>query len=107
MKQYDSIEAFAADLPGLTADLQSKLQGNDGLFLLKLKSGKEYSVRLQDGLASVNMAEDGEPDCTVTADEGTLLDMINGKGSPVKALLFGKVSVKGDVFRLKKLLSLL
>lgn len=107
MKQYDSVDAFAADLPEMAAALQSKLRGNDGLFLLKVKNGKEYSIRLRDGLAEMNAPEAGEPDCTVTADEETLLDLINGKGSPVKAILFGKVSVRGDVFRLKKLLSLL
>lgn len=107
MKQYDSVENFAADLPALTAGLRDKLQGNDGLFLLKLKDGRDYRIRLCDGLVTVNAPETEEADCTVTADEKTLLDMINGKGSPVKALLFGKVSVKGDVFRLKKLLSLL
>ena len=107
MKQYVSVDEFARDLPGIAAQMQDKLQGNDGSFCLKLKDGRNYSVELKDGLATVSKTENAAAECTVTADDKALLDMINGKLSPVKALLFGKVSVKGDVMKLKKLMSLL
>ncbi len=107
MKQYASVDEFARDLPGIAAQMQDKLQGNDGTFCLKLKDGRNYSVELKNGLAIVSGNENAAAECTVTADEKSLLDMINGKLSPVKALLFGKVGVKGDVMKLKKLMSLL
>ena len=97
MKQYASAEEFARDLPGIAEGMRDQLKGHDGTLCLKLK----------DGLASVSETENPAAECTVTADEKALMDMINGKLSPVKALLFGKVGVKGDVMKLKNLMSLL
>lgn len=107
MKQYASAEEFARDLPGIAEGMRDQLKGHDGTFCLKLKDGRNYSVELKDGLASVSETENPAAECTVTADEKALMDMINGKLSPVKALLFGKVGVKGDVMKLKNLMSLL
>lgn len=104
MKQYDTLDAFAADLTTLTEEVREKLRGQDSLFLLKTKQGRECLIRLEDGIAKLIEPDGSQPDCTVTADEKTLLDLINGKASPVKALLFGKIAVKGDIGRLKRLI---
>ena len=40
-------------------------------------------------------------------DEKQLMDLINGKTSPMKALLFGKVRIQGDVKPLLQLCALL
>ena len=107
MKQYTSLEEFAAELPGLTADVKDKLAGKDSVFLLQTKQGRQWTIRLKNGIAEVAEVPTEKADCTVVADEKTLLDLINGKANPVTAILFGKVKIQGDSTRLMELIRLL
>ena len=97
MARYESLDAFLADLPRLTAGARERLRGQSGLFELTTKQGRHLFVRLDDGLITLPETPPAEkPDCVVTADERDLLAVVNREQSPVTALLFGKVKVKGD-----------
>lgn len=102
---YDTLEAFMADIPMHAAKHQDELRGHDITAVLQTKQGRRLAVRLQDGKVSFP-AEEEAADCSVTADEQVLLDMINGKLSPVKALLLRKIVLHGDVTKLLALIKL-
>lgn len=107
MKAYQSVTEFAADLPSLCAEHSLELRGRDGRFLISVAGGKQWTVTLKDGAAAVSEIAEGPFDCEIRADEEILLDLIRGKLSPVKALLFRKVTVHGDVMKLKDLIGAL
>lgn len=106
MKQYDTLDAFLADMP---AHLDA-LRGHDGLFLLETRSGRGWYVRLQNGDIRVTAtAEDAveKPDCTVRAEEETLLQLIAGQASPMKLLLTRRITVAGNAGKLMALIPLM
>ena len=105
-RRYDSLDGFIAALPGLAAGIATRLKGQSGLFLLRTRQGREVCVLLADGQVALPEAPPREPDCTVEADERDVLALLNGELSPAKALLFGKVRVRGDKGLLLKLASL-
>ena len=103
---YDSLDAFVRDLPQLAEPVRDSLVGHDGLFLLQCGEKSHY-ITLSQGAVTVSQVSDHAPLCVVSAEEKNLLDVINGKVNPMKALLFGKLSVRGDVKPLLRLCSLL
>lgn len=103
---YDSLDAFVQALPAMAAEEQAKLRGHDGLLRLDTRQGRTFFVRLDDGVLTLPETAEDTPDCTVTADENDLLQVINGTLSPVKALLFGKIKITGDTGKLMDLIKL-
>ena len=107
MKHYDSLESFLQELPSLAASHREELRGQNGVFGLTTSQGKQLWACLEDGLITLpETAPAQTPDCVLTADEKDLLAMINGELSPVKAILFGKIKVKGNKGLLMKLAAL-
>lgn len=104
---YNSLDAFLADLPQLAAPVRDKLRGHDALFLVETKQGRQFYLQLLDGEVLLNTTSDAKPDCTAKADEAALLDLVNGRLSPMKALLLRKVVVTGSPAPLMSLISLL
>ena len=102
---YDSLDDFLTELPALAASVEDKLRVQNGLFLVKLPKRQVY-IRLEDGAVRVERCTGEYPNCIIEADEQLLLDMINGTVSPMKALLFGKIRVQGDVKPLLRLCAL-
>ncbi len=102
---YDSLDDFLTELPALAASVEDKLRVQNGLFLVKLPK-RQVCIRLEDGAVRVERRTDEYPNCIIEADEQLLLDMINGAVSPMKALLFGKIRVQGDVTPLLRLCAL-
>ena len=107
MDHFTSIEAFASALPALCLERQAGLKGHDGSFCIVTGDGAPWHIVLKDGSATVDREMDPQADCTIQAGEQVLLDMIQGKLNPVKALLFRKVTVHGDLGKLKDLISAL
>ena len=93
---YKTLDEFLAALPGMEDQARQRLRGRSGLFALTTKQGRRLWVRLEDGEISLPQAPEAAPDCEVIADESELLAIINGAQSPVTAILFGRVKVKGD-----------
>ncbi len=82
------------------------LKEYDNIYQVHTKEGADYFLILENG--EVNWAfESAEPPMAiVTASEQMVLDVINGKVSPMRALLFGGVHVTGDVKPLLRLAKL-
>lgn len=102
---YESLEAFLRDLPAHAEKHRQELMGHDMCVVLQTKQGRKLALQLKDGGISF-VQNDMKADCTVTADERDLLDMINGKLNPMKALLFRKITIQGDVAKLMALIKL-
>ena len=106
MRTYSFLEEFLGDLPALAEGAEEALRGQEGLFLLETRQGARVWLRLQAGRLSIE-EDGGAPDCIVLADEQALLDIINGHMHPLRALLGGKIRVRGDKGRLMALISLM
>lgn len=91
-----SLDQWLNDLPALASQHQAELAGHDGLFRVETAQGRRWDVLLAGGTVQVTEPGDGAPTCTILADESILMDMLSGRLSPAKALLFGKVKLKGN-----------
>ncbi|MBR3493924.1 MAG: SCP2 sterol-binding domain-containing protein [Clostridia bacterium] len=107
MKAYDNLDDFIADMPALAERARGRLQGHDGRFRLETKEGRRLNLTLQNGALTVAPADDSPVDCSVKAAESDLLAVVQGKLSPAKALLFGKLRVQGSPAKLWELIRLL
>ena len=103
---YDSIESMLADLPHHIAGIESRLAGVKGLYCLKVRDGRVFYISIEDGKLSFPLSAEREPDCTVEADEKTVLDLFSGKLSPMKAMLTRRVSWHGNIGELVRLAGL-
>ena len=107
MKQYETVDAFFEDFAELAAGSKGKLAGHPGSFLLETRQGLRVAARIDpDGSVTISHEPTVEPDCSVTADEKDLLAIINGKLSPMKAVLLGKARIKGNPVKLLALLKM-
>lgn len=102
---YQTLDQFLAELPSLAEAARDALRDTDGLFRLDTEK-RTIWVRLQDGQLTMPADCSEEPDCTVSAQEQQLLDLLAGRLNPAAALLFGKVRVKGNKAKLMKLVRL-
>ena len=106
MRTYSSLEEFLNDLPALAAEAEETLREQEGLFLVETRQGVQVWLRLREGRLSIE-EECAAPDCTIIAEEQALLDIIHGRIHPLRALLGGKIRVRGDKARLMALISLM
>lgn len=106
MMPYESLDDFLAKLPELALSAREKLKDHQGLYKFQLPE-RQYFIRLENGLVTVEFETEEYPNCIILTDENQLMDLINGKTSPMKALLFGKVRVQGDVKPLLQLSAML
>lgn len=104
---YATLEEFLQDLPGLAREHRQALAGRSALFRLETRQGRCVLLRLADGEATLPAECAEEPACTLIADEGDLLALIAGKLSPARALMLGKVKIKGNPKPLLDLVALL
>ncbi len=76
------------------AALASKIgdAGFDGSVKFELTG--EGVIRIVDGAVTT---EDGDADCTITADPDTFKDMFEGEIDPTAAYMTGKIKVDGDM----------
>lgn len=92
----NSLDQWLNDLPALARQHQAELAGHDGLFRVETAQGRRWDVLLAGGTVQITEPGNAAPTCTILADESSLMDMLSGRLSPAKALLFGKVKLKGD-----------
>lgn len=105
-RHYASLDAFVGDLPNLAPEIADRLRGQSGLFALRTRQGRSWLIALDDGRISLPDEADRDPDTSLEADEKDLLALLNGELSPARALLFGKVRVRGNKALLLKLAAL-
>lgn len=92
----DLLDQWLNDLPALARQHQAELAGHDGLFRVETAQGRRWDILLAGGAVQIMEPGTAAPTCTMMADENSLLDMLSGRLSPARALLFGKVKLKGD-----------
>ena len=84
--------------------LNAKLNGGGIDGSVKFVIEDEGVVRIDEAGAS---ADDGEADCTVTADVDTFQGMLAGEVNPTAAFMSGRLRVEGDMGLAMKLGSIL
>ena len=99
---YTTLEDFLKELPMHASAHTAELKGHDMTAVLETKQGRRLCVALKDGVISLPESL-AAPDVTATADEQVLLDMLNGRLSPMKAVLTRRVVIRGDVAKLMSL----
>lgn len=103
----DPLEQWLLSLPAQARQHQAQLAGRSGLFRVETRQGRRRDILLEGGSVQVMESGTSAPTCTILADENDLLAMLEGRLNPGKALLFGKVKVKGDPKPLLGLIALL
>ena len=105
MMSWATLDEFVEKLPEMATGAADKLRGADGTFELKTE---QRTVRLQlwNGTVKILDSLPGPADCFVEASEQLMLDLLNGKTSPLKAIMLGRVKVRGDKMKLLKLAAL-
>lgn len=86
---------FDALAPRLNSDPDA-LSGLDCVYQFFIGDGK-YNVAIRGGKAQVAEGEAGGANCTVSMEEGTLMDLLAGKINGQMAFLTGKIKVAGDM----------
>lgn len=76
-------------IPGLDARVQFNITGS---------GAGRWTLVLENGYAKEVVKDyPGIPDCILTMESSTFMDIVNGRITPQKALFEGKLSVAGDV----------
>lgn len=88
-----------AAVTALTEKLDGSFDGN-----LKFDIAGEGCVRVDETGVSI---DDGDADCTLTADVDTFQSMMEGDLNPTAAFMTGKLKVDGDMGQAMKLGALL
>ena len=104
---YESIDALLQDLPRLAQAHQESLAGQNATILFETTQGRKTYCILQDGVLTLADSIDTAPDCTISASEDDLLDLVRGKLNPMAAFMFGKVKVTGNMGLLMGLMAML
>ena len=94
--RYTDLDSFLRDLPEHARRHEQQLRGHDMRVRVETMQGRRVTLTLRDGVVTTSESDDAPVTCTVRADERHLLDMINGKLHPMKALLLQKIVIKGD-----------
>lgn len=84
--------------------LSEKLDGAGFDGSVKFEIEGEGAVRLDANGASI---DDGEADCTITADQETFEGMMTGDVNPTTAFMTGKLKIDGDMSKAMALASVL
>ena len=98
--KFATLDDFLANLTNYLAGAKEKLSDFSGTFCIETHQGRALYALLDHGALSLPETCAGPFDCTVSADEKTLVGMLNGEVNPVMALITRKVSVRGDFGKL-------
>lgn len=97
----DKIVAFMQDMAGKY--IPGKRTGSDVLELFTIDTGRTYRVRVTSERCELNVPAGASCSARIETTSDAFMDMLSGKLSPFKALLRGKVKVRGDLGMLKDL----
>ena len=104
---YTSIDQFLEDLPRLAQEHRADLAGRSARLLFDFKQGRKVFVTLENGELTLAQEASAAPETTILADENDLLSMLAGRLSPMKAIMLGKVKIKGNPKPLMELIGLI
>lgn len=71
--------------------------------------GGQYTLKLNDGAASIAEGLEGEANCVVKAKGSDLMDVVEGRQNPMMAFMMGKIKVsnQGEMLKYAKILGLM
>lgn len=84
--------------------LTDKLGGDGIEGSIKFEIEGTGAIRIDENGASL---DDGDADCTITAEADVFQDLLSGNLNPTSAFMSGKISIDGDMGMAMKLGSLL
>jgi len=84
--------------------LSDKLGGDGIEGSIKFEIEGTGAIRIDENGASL---DDGDADCTITAEADVFQDLLSGDLNPTSAFMSGKISIDGDMGMAMKLGSLL
>jgi putative sterol carrier protein len=85
---------FFEALPG-KVDPQ-KTAGMTGSYVFDIEGVGQWTVAVNDGVVTVAEGA-GTADCTIVANEETLLKIARGEANPTTAYMTGKLKIQGDM----------
>lgn len=97
----DRITAFMQDMAGRY--IPGMRAGSDVLELFATDTGSTYRVRITPKSCELDVPAGAKCSARIETTTDAFMDMLSGKLSPFKALLHGKVKVRGDLGMLKAL----
>merc|ERR1719235_1237528 len=74
-----------------------------GIYLFKIKGGKDWTVDLKNGSGSVQEGAQGKPDCTITIADEDFVNLITGKANGQQLFMGGKLKISGNMAMAMKL----
>lgn len=103
-KSYSSVASFLEDFPKMVEAHRETLKGESLVFQL-ITTTTNVFLHLENGVLRLTTQREGDhyPVAILKTDDETMLQVANKEVSPMKALLFGKVMVQGDVKPLLRL----
>ncbi len=84
--------------------LSDKLGGDGIEGSIKFEIENTGAIRIDENGASL---DDGDADCTITAEADVFQDLLSGELNPTSAFMSGKIAIDGDMGMAMKLGSLL
>ncbi|MCF6272798.1 MAG: SCP2 sterol-binding domain-containing protein [Rhodobacteraceae bacterium] len=84
--------------------LSDKLGGDGIEGSIKFEIEGTGAIRIDENGASL---DDGDADCTITADADVFQELLSGELNPTSAFMSGKISIDGDMGMAMKLGALL
>lgn len=105
MVQFTSLDAFLSALPAIAAEHADKLQGQQGCIALFVPGRSPVAFRLDEN-GKITQVDPAAvcPDCSVHAKEADLLLILSGELHPLKALMTGRVTVRGSTAKLMNII---
>ena len=87
-------------IAGLTTNFQFDLAGDEG---------GQYTLKINDGAATIEEGLEGEANCVVKAKGADLMDVVEGRQNPMMAFMMGKIKVtnQGEMLKYAKILGLM
>lgn len=94
-------QAIAAFQPEKAAGVNAKVQ-----FHITGNQGGDWVASIQDQKLNVEKGTTPNPNLSIGADTGDILNLVQGKMNPMQAFMQGKVQVKGDMGLAMKLMEM-
>ena len=97
-------------------DLKSKINsdaiaGHNTVFHFDItgENGGQKTVKIVDGKLDIEDGLVGEPKCTVTVKDDTLMKIVKGEQNPMTAFMFGKIKVSnpGELMKYSKIFGMM
>jgi putative sterol carrier protein len=74
----------------------AKTAGMTGSYVFDITGVGQWTVAVNDGAVTVDEGA-GTADCTIVANEETLLKIARGEANPTTAYMTGKLKIQGDM----------